>query len=88
MQGAWNEFESAKAWFNVLPQKNESTNRVKSTVCSSLQSSQIIVMQPCVCMGGGGGGPPGLITLGQNVQGFSHHKYESCGKTDQSSSPV
>ena len=42
-------------------------------------------MQPCVCMGGGGGGggggvePPGLylrITLGQNVQGFSHHKYD------------
>ena len=42
----------------------------------------------CLHGGGGGGGPPGLITLGQNVQGFSHHKYESCGKTDQSSSPV
>ena len=29
MQGAWNEFESATTWFNVLPQKNEFTNRVK-----------------------------------------------------------
>ena len=53
MQGAWNEFESATAWFNVLPQKNESTNRVKSTVValSLVQSDNL-----CLHGGGGGGG--------------------------------
>ena len=61
------EFESATAWFDVLPLKNKSTNRV---VCSSLQ---IIIMQP---------------VSGINMQGVSNHKYEFCGKTDQSSSPV
>ena len=84
MQGAWNEFESATAWFNVLPQKNESTNRVKSTVVA-LSLVQSDNLSCSLCLHGGGGGTSRRITLGQNVQGFSHHKH---GKTDQSSSPV
>ena len=64
MQGAWNEFESATAWFNVLPQKNESTNRVKSTVVALSLVQSDNRHAACVCMGGGGGGgggwaPPG-----------------------------
>ena len=78
MQGAWNEFESATTWFNVLPQKNEFTNRVKSTVVA-LSSQSDNHHAACVCMGGGGGGGGG----GAN----SRNKYEFCGKTDQSSSP-
>ena len=80
------EFESATAWFDVLPQKNKSTNSSLSSPADNHHAGG----------GGGGGGgllgtPPGPclgITLGQNMQGFSNHKYEFCGKTGQSSSPV
>ena len=67
------EFENATAWFNVLPQKNKSTNRVKSKVQSDNHH-----MQPACVWGGGGGG----------MQGFSNHKYEFCGKTDRPSTVI
>ena len=85
------EFESATAWFDVLPQKNKSTNK---------WSSQIIIMQP-VSGGGGGGGGGGFLghlqdpilyrdnsRTKKSMQGFMNFVVKLISPVVQSSSPV